>query len=63
MLLIKFANHPSVIKIDDVYKKYEDRFSFSFEYLKQDEIRKKLSQITVKKSTSYDYTYLEEFYV
>ena len=38
-----------------IKKKHEDRFSFSFEYLKQDEVRKKLSQITVKKSTGYDY--------
>ena len=49
------ANHPSVIKIKDVYKKHGDRFSFSFNYVKQDEVRKKLSQINVKKSTGYDH--------
>ena len=40
----KHANHPSVTKIKDVYiyKKYEDRFSFSFNYVKQDGVRKKI---------------------
>ena len=51
----KHANHPSVIKINGVYEKHEDRFSFSFNYVKQDEVRKKLSQINVKKSTGYDH--------
>ena len=36
-------------------KKHEDRFSFSFNYVKQDEVRKKMSQFNVKKSTGYDH--------
>ena len=42
--------------ITNVYKKkHEDRFSFSFNYVKQDEVRKKMSQFNVKKSTGYDH--------
>ena len=49
----KHANHPSVIKIKEVYEKHEDWFSFSVNCVNQDEVRKKLSQINVKKSTGY----------
>ena len=58
----KHANHSSVIKIKDVYKRHEDRFSLSFNCVKQDGVRQKLSK-SMSRKVPVMTKYVDGFYV